>query len=433
MANLLESSTEMVKTHGDLGQGGQSVQNDMGGEWHIQTGKRKRRSTGGTFEPSSEHVRQTQANSPNISKNTFRKMTIDDKLVTLFDMMNGVNNIVNRVQRLESSVQNVAQQADNNAHRINVLEYKSIDLEARSRRNNLIFRGIPEELLNENCDQLIRQFIRSELDIDPSEVCIQRAHRLGRPLLRHSRNSSHAQPRPLIVCFRDYQDVERVLTNAYRLRNKPSLGINRDYPLEIVQARSSIWPDYKAAKSANPKGSVFIGFPAKLIINNQVVRDEFPGWRKTLQTPRSTGPARAHDRTNDKPLAQSYSRDKAPIAATSSSPSFAQACESKTVNHVPVPGTVLTILSEPDESEMESDTNISTADSEHTSQSLLDSRDSQAQDKSEEQPDTYSQVMLGVEQRLREKTTQQQPSTITAPAKQHPPPSQPHDTANNNR
>lgn len=59
MANLVECSAEMTKIHGDLGQGNQSDQKDVGGEWQIQTGKRKRRSTGGTYEPSSQYTGQT--------------------------------------------------------------------------------------------------------------------------------------------------------------------------------------------------------------------------------------------------------------------------------------------------------------------------------------------------------------------------------------
>ena len=144
-----------------------------------------------------------------------------------------------------------------------MLEYKSIDAEARSRRNNLIFRGIPEVLVMENCEDIIKSFLRDELHIEPS-VCVQRAHRIGRP---GARAPGHDGPktRPIIVCFRDYKDVDIIMSNVSRLKHKPQYGINKDYPSEIVQARSRLWSDYKMAKREG-NASVFIGFSAKLIM-----------------------------------------------------------------------------------------------------------------------------------------------------------------------
>ena len=61
------------------------------------------------------------------------------------------------------------------------------------------------------------------------------------------------------------QDVEIIMPNASRLKHKPQYGINKDYPSEIVQARSRLWSDYKMAKREG-NASVFIGFSAKLIM-----------------------------------------------------------------------------------------------------------------------------------------------------------------------
>lgn len=93
------------------------------------------------------------------------------------------------------------------------------------------------------------------------------------------------QPRPIIVRFRDYQVVELILQNAYKLTDT-QYGINRDYPKEIIEALSELWPMYKKAKGENPKGEVYIGYPAKLIIRGKVVADKFPDWRSVLVTSR---------------------------------------------------------------------------------------------------------------------------------------------------
>ena len=57
------------------------------------------------------------------------------------------------------------------------LAYKSVDIEARSRRNNLIFRGFCENR-GENCFVLILDCLSNHLDIESSRVNIARAHRL---------------------------------------------------------------------------------------------------------------------------------------------------------------------------------------------------------------------------------------------------------------
>lgn len=53
-------------------------------------------------------------------------------------------------------------------------------------------------------------------------------------------------------------------------------SVCRDFPDEIREARSRLWPERKAAKARGD--TVKIVYPAKLLVNQQVVRDEFPDW-----------------------------------------------------------------------------------------------------------------------------------------------------------
>lgn len=117
--------------------------------------------------------------------------------------------------------------------RIHVLEYKSVESEGRARRNNLIVQGIPGTLLNEDCESLLKQFIRNELNLDPEPMCIQRAHRLDKSPVRG--RGVGLKHRPIIESFRDFTSVELLLANAYRLKNK-HFGIYLDSPKEIIQA-----------------------------------------------------------------------------------------------------------------------------------------------------------------------------------------------------
>lgn len=251
---------------------------DEGGAWSTVTKtKRQRNSTGGTFSTTISHEKTYK-----VTKEQFKALSTDEKLVSLYDMMLSFGSLNTRVNNLECSVQSLI---DNNVvsdNRIKLLEYKSIDMEARNRRNNLIFRGHPELVNDDDCEAIIKNFLSNQLQLDSDSIYIQRAHRLGNIKPQNRRWAQRKDPRPIIVCFRHYKNVETIMSNAFKLRGT-KYGINRDYPNEIVSARSRLWADYKSAKSRFPEDRVFIGFPAKLIVKGRVVRDEFPDWKTVLK------------------------------------------------------------------------------------------------------------------------------------------------------
>ena len=61
---------------------------------------------------------------------------------------------------------------------LKTLAYKSIDIEARHRRNDLLFGGI-KETSYENCSVLVMESLAHTLQIDTAGIVITRAHRLG--------------------------------------------------------------------------------------------------------------------------------------------------------------------------------------------------------------------------------------------------------------
>jgi hypothetical protein len=161
-----------------------------------------------------------------------------------------------------------------------MLAYHSIDLEARSRRSNLIFYGLAD-LDDENTYHVLTDFFSDYLDLDLSEFFIQRIHRLGS--LSRARAYSQITRRPIIVAFRDYGDTEYILDRAKLLKDT-RFGIDRDYPKEIASARKKLWPLYLENKKL--RKDVKIAYPAKLIVNGKVVADEFPSWHEILQKDR---------------------------------------------------------------------------------------------------------------------------------------------------
>ena len=91
------------------------------------------------------------------------KVSVNESRVKLIqNRLDSVFTIKSRVSALENTIRS---QHD----RLKLLEYRSLDIEARSRRKNLLFKGIPEDR-NENCFDAVRQFISSKLHIDSSQL-----------------------------------------------------------------------------------------------------------------------------------------------------------------------------------------------------------------------------------------------------------------------
>ena len=198
--------------------------------------KRKRVNTGST------------GSAPGVSADAFLGLGTDGKLTVLFDMLCNMQTTQNKtsfeIKSINWNMASTREKADNVEKRVDIherklrmLSYKSIDLEARSRRNNLIFWGITERG-NRQCDTLILSFMADEMRIDCAGMVIDRAHMLG-PIRRSDNWGRSDQRRPIIVRFRDYRDVDLILDNAYKLRGS-RFRVDRDFPNEIVDARSRL-------------------------------------------------------------------------------------------------------------------------------------------------------------------------------------------------
>ena len=216
-----------------------------------------------------------------VCKKKKKKLSNSEKSSLILDMLNRNKQLVksfeeklnsavdqSRVIELENTV--MAQEKQ-----ITVLEYKSIDLEARSRRKNLIFRDISESI-QENYKEKIMSFVSMQMDIHDA-IVINRAHRLGR--FKKDLN------RPIIVAFRDYADTELIMSSARSIANT-GYGVSRDYPLEITQARKALWPTDKDLRSKNGNTEVKLVFPAKIVVNGKVADDMFPNWDEYVNTSR---------------------------------------------------------------------------------------------------------------------------------------------------
>ena len=140
-----------------------------------------------------------------------------------------------------------------------------IDLEARSRRQNLIFHGIDENQ-DENCNEKVRKFIKEQLKLNMENIKMKRAHRLGAPR-RNDIGNKAFKPRPLIVCFEDFNQKEEIRKNRHMLR--APFGASDDLPLEIRKARQSLENKVQEYKNQGAK-RVGFAYPCRLIVDGVV-------------------------------------------------------------------------------------------------------------------------------------------------------------------
>ena len=240
-------------------------------DWQVKMKKRKRHETG------------------SVDIEEFSKMNMDERMLVLFSKLSIVEGKTNYLHAVMPPAQERIDVVENcvniHARKLKMLAYRSIDLEARSRRNNLIFRGLAD-MPSENSAELIVDFLEVELDLIINTDQIARAHRLG-SLMKAKRRYAVTR-RPVIVAFKDYTLTETIMNASSRLKGS-GFRVERDYPREIAEARQRLWPILKAERAKHPNGRVTIAYPAKLVKNRRVIHDEFPDWYKVLRVSRATG------------------------------------------------------------------------------------------------------------------------------------------------
>ena len=149
------------------------------------------------------------------------------------------------------------------------LKRKSIEIEANSRRSNLLFFGIKENK-DENCAALLKTFFETQLGIT-SPVVIQRAHRFGKTIGKNVIGKSTNRPRPIIALFLDFQQREAVRIAAHKKLLPPTpYGVAEDQPIEIRKARQSVAPLVKELKNKNKK--VTILYPCRVLCDGEIVK-----------------------------------------------------------------------------------------------------------------------------------------------------------------
>ena len=142
----------------------------------------------------------------------------------------------------------IENQFEDNKKAVAEVKSKTIDLEDRSRRSNLVFYNVAESPngVNEDCEQKIVNVLAS-LHIFPpgeKEVWIDRAHRLGR---KSPENGT--RPRPIIVKFTYFKQKEVIIANGNKFRNS-HVNVSEDFSRETLRIHKELREHGKQAKEA---------------------------------------------------------------------------------------------------------------------------------------------------------------------------------------
>ena len=116
-----------------------------------------------------------------------------------------------------------------------------IDLESRSRLNNLRIYGIPEGKEGKSVAHFVSELLEKQLGLPPGvDLQIQRAHRALIP-----KPAATATPRSIIVNFLQFRVKELVLQKAWQTKfeiDRQQIFFDNDYATDIVKKRKAYGP-----------------------------------------------------------------------------------------------------------------------------------------------------------------------------------------------
>ncbi|XP_040356419.1 uncharacterized protein LOC121046346 [Ixodes scapularis] len=148
--------------------------------------------------------------------------------------MTALENHYQNLAPVRTELENVKIETAQTARLVCGLEARFDDAENHSRRNNLIFYGIPNATGPETfaqSEQLVIRHCRdhSNITIDPKEI--ERAHRLG--------HHTSDRPRPAIVKFTFYKTKYTILTNGRKFKGT-SFSVGEDFSRPVQNARKRL-------------------------------------------------------------------------------------------------------------------------------------------------------------------------------------------------
>ena len=142
---------------------------------------------------------------------------------SLKDVTDTSNRLLESNREMNESIVDLNGKVDSLEEKLKVSEERCERLEAQSRRENLRFYGFDEKKDEtwEETEETVRQYLGTDLELDPRRLSIERAHRI----------QAKETPRPVIVKFSFFKDKEKGL-KRYREKGKEVAAKEADKELQ---------------------------------------------------------------------------------------------------------------------------------------------------------------------------------------------------------
>ena len=126
---------------------------------------------------------------------------------------------------------------------------KLVELEDRSRRNNIRIDGIEEDENEtwESCEDKVQQLIKENLGIE-SNVEIERCHRMKKNQKNQTNNDRRPRPRTIVCKLLRFKDKQKIIQSSKRLKNS-GIFVYEDFCKDTMDLRKQLWEkvlDYRA-------------------------------------------------------------------------------------------------------------------------------------------------------------------------------------------
>jgi len=190
-----------------------------------------------------------------------------------------VNDLEESVDYNDQDISDLQRDVKGLQHEVDNLKMQLLYQEHYSRRENLMFIGIQEEVgtqgdeenstvsnqNTENTKEIIYNFMEQELQIQNarSRIEFQRVHRVGKERGKKSR--------PIIAKFLRYCDREEVLFKARKLLKGKTYSVFEDMPKELYELRKAQLKKRQNAKERGDTAYFSKKYPDKLFINGKFI------------------------------------------------------------------------------------------------------------------------------------------------------------------
>ena len=160
-------------------------------------------------------------------------------------LQTGVNKLRREMGDLKTENDELKSETKALGERVTFLENKVDDLEARSKRNNIILHGIPRKANEtwQECEDEVRGMISGKLEFS-DEVKFDRVHRVS------SKPNS-----PIVARCTFFKDKDRILRSKQKLKGT-KIFIGEDFSARVREMRRKLVPHLKEARNQNKRAAM---------------------------------------------------------------------------------------------------------------------------------------------------------------------------------